>query len=291
MTPAGFVVPEVLRVAGLVPRERVGWRVPQFVAPGAFRARDMPVPERPQERNAYQLTRGEGFPWSPPLDRHVRTRGAELRGRGGLAVVDLDVTGDGDGIADLARLASSLGVTPDVGGAVIVATPGHGSHQPGRHLWFAADPSMPVRFGPLKGWPRVEIKGNGTCPGSPGYRVLAEPPGALGMLPRWLARVAGPPVSPGPAGGGRDGSRPQGRPAARLTGLVRSLLEADDDRNRLLFRCAARCGEMIRDAQLERDVAESALMRACEENGYIAKHGYRHALDTIRSGFRTAVSA
>ena len=193
------------------------------------------------------------------------------------------MTGDGDGIADLARLAASLGVVPDVDGAVIVATPGHGSHQPGRHLWFAADPSLPVRFGALKGWPRIEVKSRGTCPGSPGYRVLAEPPG-LGMLPRWLARVAGPPVPPVPGGGMRDASRISGRTAERLGGVVETLLDAGpgDGRNGVLYWGACRAGEMVGAGELDRGVAGRALFAAAEANGHVAKHGAAATWRTIR---------
>jgi hypothetical protein len=286
MTPGELVVPQALRAAGFVPRQRVGWRVPQRVTPGAFRARGLAIPERREEWNVYRLTGGEGFPWGPPIDKHVRTRGAELRGRGGLVVLDLDLTAGGDGIADLARLAASLGVVPDVDGAVIVATPGHGSHQPGRHLWWRADPSMPVRFGALEGWPRIEIKGNGTCPGSPGYRVLAEPPGGLGTLPRWLARVAGPPVPPVPGGGCNAGPGVRGRTAERLAGVVETLLGAGpgDGRNRLLYWGACRAGEMIGAGELDRGVAERALFAAAEANGHVAKHGAAATWSTIRSG-------
>ena len=92
-----FVVPAVLRTARFVPRQAPGRRQPARVTPGAFRAAGLPVPENPAQQNAYQLSRRQGNPWSPGIDRHIGRRGGELLGCGEFILIDIDVPAAVDG--------------------------------------------------------------------------------------------------------------------------------------------------------------------------------------------------
>lgn len=280
-------VPSALRTARFVPRERAGARYPAWVTRGAFTAAGLPVPDDPRQWNSYQLSRRQGWPWSPAIDAHTRRRGAEILAAH-LVAVDCDTSGAGDGLTDLHALAAALGATLDLSGAVVVRTPGHGAHLPGMHVWWSADPSRPVRTGALPGHPLIELKHRCTAPGSPGYEVLSLPAGELGVIPRWLSALAVPPPVPV-----LRTAAACGRAGGRLAGIVARNLAAGagDGRNYLLFWSACRCAEMIAAGELERDVAEAALFAAATENGHVAKHGAGHTRSTIRSGFRQVAAA
>jgi hypothetical protein len=278
-------VPEVLHGARFVPRQQAGRREPLRVTPGAFTAAGLPVPGDLRQHNAYQLSRREGWPWSPAIDAHTRRRGSEILAQD-LVAVDCDTSGGGDGFAELGDLAAARGAVLDLAGAVVVRTPGHGSHQPGMHVWWAADPSRPVRTGALPGHPLVEVKLRCTAPGSPGYLVQSVPEGELAMIPRWLSGLAIPP----PVTVMADHRGAGGRTPGRLEGIISFLLEAGpgDGRNGRLFWCACRCAEMAAAGELDRGAAETALFAAAEENGHVAKHGPGATRGTIASGFRQA---
>jgi hypothetical protein len=291
-----YAVPELLRAARFVPRQAPGRREPARVTSGAFRARGVPVPQDKRQWNAYRLSAGIGWEWSSGIDRHVRRRGAELLGGRTYLCVDCDtaLAVDGsvwvDGFRKLADLAIEAGSFLDLTGCVCVRTPGHDSHGPGWHLWWRADPDHPVRTGPLRQCPLVEIKSRCTAPASPGYVVRSKPEDGLDVLPRWLADLAGPPRSPAAAVPGR---RDSGRVTERLEGLVSFLLDAGpgDMRNARLYWCACRCAEMVAAGELNQAAAERMLFRAADENGHVAKHGAPATRATIASGLRTAVAA
>jgi hypothetical protein len=296
MNGRGYVVPEVLRGARFVPRQSPGRREPARVTAGVFRARGLPVPEDRRQWNAYRLSEGKGWEWTPGLDRHIRSRGAELLGGTEYLCADCDtaLAVDGsvwmDGLRRLADLAFEGGDLLDLSGCLPVRTPGHASHGLGWHLWWRADPQRPVRTGPLSRCPLIEIKSRCTAPGSPGYAVRSVPDGDLDVLPGWLAALAGPPRAPAAAAAGRRGAR---RAAERLQGLVSFLLEAGpgDRRNARLYWCACRCAEMVAAGELDQAAAGRVLFRAAEENGHVAKHGAAATRATIASGLRSAVAA
>ena len=135
-------MPEVLMPARFVPRQEPGRREPARVTAGAFRKFGLPVPENPAQLNSYQLSRRQGFDWSPSIDTHVRRRGAELLGCGRFACLDLDtaLAVDGsiwqDGMRRLADFAAEAGDVLDLSGCVVVRTPGNGSHGEGWHVWL-----------------------------------------------------------------------------------------------------------------------------------------------------------
>ncbi len=216
---AEYVVPTALRRAMVVPWQAPGRREPARVTAGAFQAAGLPVPEHPGQRNIYQLTRRQGLPWSPGLDMQIRRRGGELLGHGNLVLVDIDTPAAVDGmplvdaVRWLADRAVEGGGLLDLSGSVSVRTPGHcaSGHLPGWHLWYRADPARPVHLGPLDRCHAIELRGRGTCPGSPGYLVCAHPDD-LPALPRWIADLAGPPPAPvTTAITGRGGAHAQAR--------------------------------------------------------------------------------
>lgn len=284
-----YAVPAVLRGARFVPRQP-GSRKPARVTPGAFRARQLPVPEHPAGLNVYRLTEGQGLPWTPAIDGHAARCGAELLGGEDFVVVDCDTTLaiDGsvwlDGIRWLVDAATAAGQILDISACVAVRTPGDRDrgHAPGWHLWWR-DPGQPVRLGPLRRCPVVELKNRCTAPSSPGYQVR-HAPAELPMLPRWLADIAGPPRRPvaAPAGG------PVSATSAwrRLHGILGHLLGAErGERNQTLFWASLRTGELVAAGVVDGAAAEAALREAAADIGLVHEDGEGAVLATIRSGF------
>lgn len=276
-----LTVPEVLREAGFVPRKK-GTKRPAPVPESWFADVGLPVPDDPGQCNACQLTGREGFAWSPELDARVATHGAELRGHGALVLVDCDAERlvDGspgiDGMRRLADLVTEGGGILDLSGAVRVRTPGNGDHGPGVHLWWRADPGYPVQYGTLNRCKLVEFLHRGTAPGSPGYPVQYVPR-KLAVIPRRVAKLAGPPrEQQAPAGSSGGGSVYN-----RLAGIIDRLLQADHgERNRLLYWSAARLGEMVASGRLDAGKARRVLSDAAAEIGLRPAE----ARDTIASG-------
>jgi len=292
-----LVVPEVVRDAMFVPRQAPGHRQPARVTAGAFRAAGLPVPEHPEGLNVYRLTGRRGLPWSPGIDAHVRRRGAELLGHGGLVLVDVDIPAavDGTPLVDSLRWLSDraveAGEIPDLSATLAVRTPGHprSGHLPGWHLWYRPDPRRPVRMGPLVSRRTVELRDRGTCPGSPGYEVW-HAPRELPVLPAWIAALAGPPrprPAPVPASTATAGVW------RRLHGLIsRVLAERDQgERNKVLFWASARAGELVAAGGLDPGAAEMALLAAAAEIGLVREDGERRVAGTIRSGLHAGGAA
>ena len=285
-----YVVPAVLRGATFVPRQAPGRREPARVSRGAFTAAGVPVPADPAQRNIYQLTARRGLAWTPSLDAHIRRRGGELLGHGELILADVDTPAavDGTPMIDALRWLSDHAVEAggllDLSATVSVRTPGHPSsgHLPGWHVWYRADPARPVRMGPLAGCRAVEMRTRGTCPGSPGYAVRAEPD-QLPIIPRWLAALAGPPPAPASTAASHGGAPAR----ARLQGITGFLVTAQrGERNRLLFWASLRAGELVADGDLDPATAAAALTDAAAQIGLVQDDGQRAVTATIRSGFR-----
>ncbi len=291
MSAGQHAVPAVLRGAMFVPRQAPDRREPARVSPGAFTAAGLPVPAHPAQRNIYQLTGRRGLAWTPGLDAHIRRRGGELLGHGGLILVDIDTPAAVDGtpvtgtLRWLADRAVEAGGLLDLSATVSVRTPGHAGsgHLPGWHLWYRADPGCPVHLGPLARCRAVELRTRGTCPGSPGYVVWAEPD-QLPVLPRWIAGRAGPPPVPATSPAAGHGGAPAG---ARLHGIIAFLLTAHrGERNRLLFWASLRAGELVAEGDLDPAAAAQALTDAAAQIGLIQEDGQRAVAATIGSGFR-----
>jgi hypothetical protein len=185
----------------------------------------------------------------------------------------------------LSDRAMASGGLLDLSATVSVRTPGHpdSGHLPGWHLWYRADPARPVRMGALARCHAVELRGRGTCPGSPGYMVWSEP-GQLPVLPAWIAALAGPP--PMPVASFRTGHR-SGSGQARLDGIIGRLLAARrGERNRLLFWASLRIGELVAEGNLDVAAAWQALTDAAAQVGLVGEDGQRAVAATIRSGFQ-----
>lgn len=290
MNAVEYVVPAVLRGAMFVPRQAASRREPARVTPGAFKAAGLPVPEHPAQRNVYQLTRRRGLPWTPGLDGHIRRHGGELLPHEELILVDIDTPAAADSTPMINALrwlsdrAVEAGELPDLSAAMAVRTPGHpdSGHLPGWHLWYRADPSHPVRMGPLARCHAVELRTRGTCPGSPGYVVWSEPD-QLPVLPRWIADLAGPPPMPVTSTGTSHGGAAT---SARLHGITGRLLAARrGERNRLLFWASLRIGELVADGDLDASTAGQVLTDAAARIGLVREDGQRAVAATIRSGF------
>jgi hypothetical protein len=291
MNATGYVVPAVLRGAMFVPRQAPGRREPARVTPGAFKAAGLPVPSHLAQRNVYQLTRRRGLPWTPGLDAHIGRRGGELLGHGALVLVDIDTPAAVDGaplvnaLRWLADRAVEAGGLLDLSATVSVRTPGHpdSGHLSGWHLWYRSDPACPVHMGPLARCHAVELRGRGTCPGSPGY-VVWSGPGQLPVLPWWIAGLAGPPPMPVAStwvGHGSAGGQ------ARLHGIIGRLVAARrGERNRLLFWASLRIGELVAEGDLDAAAAGQALTDAAAQVGLVGEDGQRAVAATIRSGFQ-----
>src|SRR5207247_11335616 len=132
-------------------------------------------------------------------------------------------------------------------------------------VWYRADPVRPVRMGPLACCRAVELRTRGTCPGSPGYVVWAEPE-QLPVIPRWLAGLAGPPPAPASTAAGHGGAPTW----ARLHGIIGFLLTAQrGERNRLLFWASLRAGELVADGDLDPATAATALTDAAAQIGLV----------------------
>jgi hypothetical protein len=292
---AEYVVPGVLRGAMFVPRQAPGRREPARVSPGAFTAAGVPVPAHPAQRNIYQLTGRRGLAWTPSLDAHIRRRGGELLGHGELILADIDTPAAVDGTPMIEALrwlsdrAVQAGALLDLSATVSVRTPGHptSGHLPGWHLWYRADPTCPVRMGPLTSCRAVELRNRGTCPGAPGYGVWAEPD-QLPVIPRWLAALAGPPPVAASTAAGHGGAPTW----ATLHGIIGFLLTAQrGERNRLLFWASLRAGELVAEGGLDPATAATALIGAAAQIGLVQEDGQRAVTATIRSGFRRVGAA
>jgi hypothetical protein len=290
----GYAVPAALRSAHLVPRQAPGRRQPARVTAGAYRARGLEVPEDPARQNVYQLTERQGVSWSPGIDAHTARRGSELLGGDRFLCTDADTTLAIDksvwldGIRWLTDAATTAGEILDLTGCIAVQTPGDRDrgHAPGWHLWWRADPDHPVRLGPLRRCPAVEIKNRATAPGSPGYQVR-HAPAELPLFPRWLADIAGPPRVPTALPAGTMVSAASAW--RRFHGVLNCVLGAEHgERNRTLYWGASRAGEMVAAGALDAVAAEQALREAASDLGLVSEDGDRAVMATIRSGFDRA---
>jgi hypothetical protein len=287
MSEDGYAVPEVLRGARFVRRQPGTRRAPMRVTPRAFELAGMPVPEDRRELNIYRLTERRGEPWSPALDRHVARFGAELLGERDLINIDTDthLAVDGtvwlDGFRWLTDAGAAVGELLDITMFVAVRTPGDPdrNHGPGWHLWARADPEYPVKLGPLKRCPAVEIKDRCTAPGSAGYEVRHAPAG-LPVIPRWIAELAGHPLPPPAIRPGLVSS--PARAMRRLQWAIADLLEPHALRNNCLYKAGLRAGE----AGLGEARAVELLMPVAAEAGLVAEDGEARCADTIRRGAR-----
>jgi len=217
----------------------------------------------------------------------------------GLVIIDLDrpkpghefppswrdEPGVNDGADVLAVLAERAGVA-QWPLTFTVATPSGG-----RHLYYLAPGGRPIGNKPLG--PLIDVRGGGTGDGGyvlgPGsvlngraYEVIDGQDPA--PLPGWIADLLDPP-RPDP-GAARPAARPGDRVAARLDGLIETVLTAQPgERNNVLHWAACRGAEMTAAGQVTADDVHACLGEAAARIGLDDGEARR----TIESAFRHGI--
>jgi hypothetical protein len=164
----------------------------------------------------------------------------------------------------------------------------------GTHLYYLASPGRGIGNKPLG--PMIDIRGGGD--GDGGYVV--GPGSALGSrtyeitddrdavpLPGWIADLLDPPkradMPPGRAETGADG-----RVAARLDGLIATVLDAvQGERNNVLHWAACRAAEMVAAGQLTEDQVHDSLGRAAACVGLDDGEAARTIVSALRHTLRS----
>jgi hypothetical protein len=70
----------------------------------------------------------------------------------------------------------------------------------------------------------------------------------------------------------------------RARGILKPVVEARENRNKLLYYAALQFRELIRDGIITRSAVEQLLYLTSEINGYVSKRGRKQTEDTIKSG-------
>jgi hypothetical protein len=70
----------------------------------------------------------------------------------------------------------------------------------------------------------------------------------------------------------------------RARGILKPVVEARENRNKLLYSAALQFRELIRDGIITRSAVEELLYLTSEINGYVSKRGRKQTEDTIKSG-------
>lgn len=227
----------------------------------------------------------------------------------GLVVVDLDMPKPGyvlppawrgePGVACgadvLVVLAERAGVTSwaEIFGTFTVATPGGG-----QHLYYLAPVGRMIGNRPLG--PLIDIRaaggrdggyvlGPGSVIGGRAYEVVDGQDPA--PLPAWIADLLDPPArdAHGRAQSGVPvpGSRPGDRIAARLDGLIATVLDAKPgERNNTLHWAACRAAEMVAAGQVSEDQVHDMLGRAAALLGLDDGEARRTILSALRQPLR-----
>jgi hypothetical protein len=164
----------------------------------------------------------------------------------------------------------------------------------GTHLYYLALPGRGIGNKPLG--PMIDIRGGGD--GDGGY--VLGPGSVLGgrayeitddrhavPLPGWIADLLDPPrradVPPGRAETGADG-----RVAARLDGLIATVLDAmQGERNNVLHWAACRAAEMVTAGQLTEDQVHDSLGRAAACVGLDDGEAARTIASALRHALRS----
>jgi hypothetical protein len=143
--------------------------------------------------------------------------------------------------------------------------------------------------------PGVDIKAGralATCPPTPGCSWLSPltPLADLPPAPTWLVRLACPPPPPV--------YRPvQPIPCERYVEkifhgeLSAVAMAAKGQRNAVLFKAAARLGDLVGAGMLGADMAAQCLLVAAEACGLVRDDGRRAVEATIASGLRTGMAS
>lgn len=237
-----------------------------------------------------------GWPDAEAGENAARKRFEQCKARGlalltrGFIVPDLDRNhADGvDGVASFAVLVEAHG------GDFPPEAPCVRSRRGGAHVYLAAPAGVTIRSSASKIAPGVDIKAGralATCPPTPGYNWLSPltPLADLPPAPDWLIRLACPPPTP------------VYRPAQPIHGerytekvfngeLSAVAMAAKGQRNAVLFKAAARLGDLVGAGMLGADMAAQGLLAAAEACGLVRDDGRRAVEATIASGLRTGMT-
>lgn len=210
----------------------------------------------------------------------------------GFIVLDLDRNhADGvDGVASFAALVEAHGGDfPSDAEAPWVR-----SRRGGAHVYLTVPAGVTIRSSASKIAPGVDIKAGralATCPPTPGYSWLSPltPLVDLPPAPGWLIRLACPPPPPvyrpvQPIQGERYAEKVF---HGELTAVA---MAAKGQRNAVLFKAAARLGELVGAGMLSADVAASGLLHAAHACALVRDDGRLAAEGTIASGLRRGMS-
>ena len=222
----------------------------------------------------------------------------------GLVIIDLDRPKPGyelparwrdwlnePGICDggdvLAALAERVGASwPHT---FTVTTPSGGAH-----LYYLAPAGRPIGNKPLG--PMIDIRGGGDGDGGyvlgPGsvlggrtYEIADDQPPV--PLPSWIADLLDPPRR-ADAPSVRAEARPGDRVAARLDGLLATVLDAHQgERNNMLHWAACRAAEMVSAGQLTADQVHDSLGRAAACAGLDDGEASRTIASALRHALRS----
>ncbi len=209
----------------------------------------------------------------------------------GFIVPDLDRNhADGvDGVASFAVLVEAHG------GDFPSEAPCVRSRRGGAHVYLAAPAGVTMRSSASKISPGVDIKAGralATCPPTPGYSWLSPltPLADLPPAPDWLIRLACPPPPPvyrpvQPIHGERYAEKVFHGELSAVT------MAAKGQRNAVLFKAAARLGELVGAGRLGADMAAQELLAAAEACGLVRDDGRRAVEATIASGLRAGMAS
>ncbi len=201
-----------------------------------------------------------------------------------LMVLDVDIAhaDNADGALSLAALEAAHGPLPD--------GPRSTTPKGGEHRYFATAPGRLIRSSAAIA-PGLDIRaeaGLAMCPPSPGRRWIVPLCSRveLPQAPAWLLDLADPPRPPPPA------YRPQ---PIRSEGYVRAVFEGElnalaraprGERNAMLFKVAARFGDLVGAGLLSQGMAIDGLFAAAHACGLIADDGARAVTATVASGLQ-----
>lgn len=209
----------------------------------------------------------------------------------GLIVIDQD-RGHADGVDGVASFAVLVEAH---GGDFPSEAPCVRSRRGGAHVYLAAPADVTMRSSASKIAPGVDIKAGrslATCPPTPGYSWLSPLPPLVDLppAPTWLVRLACPPPPPVylPV---------QPIPCERYAEKVfhgelnAVAMAAKGQRNAVLFKAAARLGDLVGAGMLGADMAAQGLLVAAEACGLVRDDGRRAVEATIASGLRTGMAS
>lgn len=209
----------------------------------------------------------------------------------GHIVLDLDrghVDGV-DGVASFTALAEAHGDDfPPEGPCVR-------SRRGGVHIYLAAPAGVTIRSSASRIAPGIDIKAGralATCPPTPGYSWLSPltPLMDLPPAPAWLVRLACPPPPPvyRPVQPIQCERYAEKVFHGELTAVA---MAAKGQRNAVLFKAAARLGELVGAGMLGADIAAQGLLVAAQACGLVRDDGRRAVEATIASGLRAGTAS